>query len=284
MRPYIRRMAERPTSVHLWYNPPMAEAGDQGRLAGRRAVVTGAASGIGRAIAGRFVQEGARTVVLDVDGAALADLEASLGDGVVARAAVDVTDGSAVTEAVRAAADALGGIDVVVNNAGIPMVGAVRDLTDEDWNRVLDVDLKSVFLVSRAAWPHLEANGGGAIVNTASIAGMVGTPGQAAYATAKAGVVMLTKCMALDGAAAGIRVNAVSPGFVATPMLERWLAGQDDPAGARAGVEAMHPLGRLGEPGDIADAFVYLASDEARWVTGTTLTVDGGFGATSHPL
>jgi NAD(P)-dependent dehydrogenase (short-subunit alcohol dehydrogenase family) len=281
MRPYIRRKAERPTSVHLWYKPAMAEAVEQGRLAGRRAVVTGAASGIGRAIAGRFVQEGARAVVLDLDGAALADLEASLGDGIAAHAAIDVTDGAAVTEAVDAAAEAMGGIDVVVNNAGIPMVGAVRDLTDEAWDRALDVDLKSVFLVSRAAWPHLEV-GGGAIVNTASIAGVVGTPGQAAYATAKAGVVMLTKCMALDGAAAGIRVNAVCPGFVATPMLERWLAGQDDPAEARAGVEAMHPLGRLGEPRDIADAFVYLASDEARWVTGTTLTVDGGFGATSH--
>jgi NAD(P)-dependent dehydrogenase (short-subunit alcohol dehydrogenase family) len=281
MRPYIRRKAERPTSVHLWYKPAMAEAVEQGRLAGRRAVVTGAASGIGRAIAGRFVQEGARAVVLDLDGAALADLESSLGDGIAAHAAIDVTDGAAVTEAVGAAAEAMGGIDVVVNNAGIPMVGAVRDLTDEAWDRALDVDLKSVFLVSRAAWPHLEA-GGGAIVNTASIAGVVGTPGQAAYATAKAGVVMLTKCMALDGAAAGIRVNAVCPGFVATPMLERWLAGQDDPAEARAGVEAMHPLGRLGEPRDIADAFVYLASDEARWVTGTTLTVDGGFGATSH--
>ena len=260
----------------------MAEAAEQGRLAGRRAVVTGAASGIGRAIAGRFVQEGARTVVLDVDGAALADLEASLGDGVAAHAAIDVTDGAAVTEAVRAAAEALGGIDVVVNNAGIPMVGTVRDLTDDAWDRALDVDLKSVFLVSRAAWPHLEAAGGGVIVNTASIAGLVGTPGQAAYATAKAGVVMLTKSMALDGAAAGIRVNAVCPGFVATPMLERWLAGQEDPAQARAAVEAMHPLGRLGEPRDIADAFVYLASDEARWVTGTTLSVDGGFGATSH--
>ena len=257
---------------------------ERGRLAGKRGVVTGAASGIGRSIAERFADEGARTVLLDLDDAALADLAASLGDAVVAHAAVDVTVGAAVTEAVRAAAEALGGIDVVVNNAGIPMVGAVRDLTDSDWDRALDVDLKSVFLVSRAAWPHLEAGGGGAIVNTASIAGMVGTPGQAAYATAKAGVVMLTKCMALDGAAAGIRVNAVSPGFVATPMLERWLDGQDDPAQARAGVEAMHPLGRLGEPRDIADAFVYLASDEARWVTGTTLTVDGGFGATSHPL
>jgi NAD(P)-dependent dehydrogenase (short-subunit alcohol dehydrogenase family) len=274
-------MAERPTSERVWYNPAMTDGAQQGRLAGKRAVVTGAASGIGRAIAARFAQEGARAVVLDVDGPALADLEAGL-DGVEGHATVDVTDGAAVTEAVRAAADVLGGIDVVVNNAGIPMVGTVRDLTDDAWDRALDVDLKSVFLVSRAAWPHLEAAGGGVIVNTASIAGLVGTPGQAAYATAKAGVVMLTKSMALDGAAAGIRVNAVCPGFVATPMLERWLAGQEDPAQARAAVEAMHPLGRLGEPRDIADAFVYLASDEARWVTGTTLSVDGGFGATSH--
>jgi NAD(P)-dependent dehydrogenase (short-subunit alcohol dehydrogenase family) len=281
IRPYIRRLAERPTSERVWYNPAMTDGGQQGRLAGKRAVVTGAASGIGRAIAARFAQEGARAVVLDVDGPALADLEAGL-DGVEGHATVDVTDGAAVTEAIRAAADVLGGLDVVVNNAGIPMVGTVRDLTDDAWDRALDVDLKSVFLVSRAAWPHLEAAGGGVIVNTASIAGLVGTPGQAAYATAKAGVVMLTKSMALDGAAAGIRVNAVCPGFVATPMLERWLAGQEDPAQARAAVEAMHPLGRLGEPRDIADAFVYLASDEARWVTGTTLSVDGGFGATSH--
>src|SRR4051794_5943112 len=127
MRPYIRRMAERPTSARLWYNPPMAEAGQQGRLAGRRAVVTGAASGIGRAIAGRFVQEGARTVVLDVDGVALADLETSLGDGVAAHAAVDVTDGAAVTEAVRAAAEALGGIDVLGNHPGTPLSGAAGD-------------------------------------------------------------------------------------------------------------------------------------------------------------
>ena len=142
-------MAERRASEHLWYNPPMADAGEQGRLAGRRAIVTGAASGIKNGeITARFAQEGARTVVLDLDGCALADLDASLGDAVVARAAVDVTDGAAVTEAVGAAAKALGGIDIIINNAGIPMVGAVRGLTDADWDHVLDVDLKSVFLVS----------------------------------------------------------------------------------------------------------------------------------------
>ena len=133
-----------------------------------------------------------------------------------------MTDGAAVTEAVRAAAEALGGIDVVVNNAGIPMVGAVHELADEDWDRVLDVDLKSVFLVSRAAWPHLEA-GGRRRDREHRLDRRHGRDDRARppTRTAKAGVVMLTKCMALDGAQAGIRVNAVCPGFVATPMLER---------------------------------------------------------------
>lgn len=251
------------------------------RLAGKRALITGAGSGIGREVASRFVACGARVALLDLDAAALERLGSALGDGVAATCTLDVTDAAEVRAAVDRAAAALGGLDVVVNNAGIPMVGSVRDLPEADWDRVLAVDLKSVYLVSQAAWPHLES-GGGAILSTASIAGMVGTSGQAAYAAAKAGVVMLTKCMALDGAEAGIRANAVSPGFVATPMLERYLDGQEAPAEARAEVEAMHPLGRLGTPRDIADAFVYLASDESSWVTGTTLTVDGGFGATSH--
>ncbi|QEC50763.1 SDR family oxidoreductase [Baekduia soli] len=252
------------------------------RLQDKRTIITGAGSGIGREVARRFVQEGARVALLDLDAGALGALAGELGDGIVATAAADVTDGAAVRAAVAEAVSALGGLDVVVNNAGIPMVGAVRDLAEEDWDRALAVDLKSVFLVSQAAWPHLEAAGGGVIASTASIAGQVGTAGQAAYATAKAGVIMLTRCMALEGAAAQIRVNAVNPGFVATPMLERYLAEQDDPAAARTDVEAMHPLGRLGEPRDIADAFVYLASDEARWVTGTTLAVDGGFAAGAH--
>jgi meso-butanediol dehydrogenase/(S,S)-butanediol dehydrogenase/diacetyl reductase len=252
------------------------------RLEGKRVLVTGAASGIGREVALRCGAEGARVVVADLDAAALDAVSGELGAAGAGAWATDVTDGAAVQRAVDGAAEAMGGLDVVVNNAGIPMVGAAHELAEEDWDRALAVDLKSVYLVSRAAWPHLRAASGGAIANTASVAGQWGTPGQAAYATAKAGVVMLTKCMALDGAADGIRVNAVAPGFVATPMLERYLAAQDDPAAARAGVEAMHPLGRLGAPRDIADAFVYLVSDEACWVTGTTLAVDGGFTAGIH--
>jgi NAD(P)-dependent dehydrogenase (short-subunit alcohol dehydrogenase family) len=159
------------------------------------------------------------------------------------------------------------------------MVGAAHELDEADWDRVLDVDLKSVFLVSRAAWPALLEAGSSSITNTASVAGIAGTPGQAGYAAAKAAVIMLTRCMALDGAGDGIRVNCVCPGFTSTPMLERYLDAQEDPGTAREAVSRMHPLGRLGEPGDIAAGFVYLTSDEARWVSGSALTVDGGITA-----
>lgn len=174
---------------------------------------------------------------------------------------------------------ALGGLDGVVNNAGIPMVGRVDELAEADWDRVLAVNLKAVYMVSRAAWPHLRGAERGVIANTGSVAGMWGSEAQAGYAAAKAATIMLTKCMALDGARDGIRVNCVSPGFVRTPMLERFLADQSDPATAEAAVSARHPLGRLGVPVEIADAFVYLLSDESRWVTGTNLVVDGGLTA-----
>jgi NAD(P)-dependent dehydrogenase (short-subunit alcohol dehydrogenase family) len=215
--------------------------------------------------------------VLDIDQAAVRRVADELG--VELALGVDVADDAAVTAAITQMAETLGGLDRVVNNAGIPMVGATHELAEADWDRVLAVNLKSVYLVSRAAWPHLRDAGGGAIASTASVAGMWGTQGQVGYAVAKAGVIMLTRCMALDGARDGIRVNCVSPGFTRTPLLERYLDGQPDPAAAHAAVSARHPLGRLGEPLDIADAFVYLLSDEARWVTGTNLVVDGGLTA-----
>jgi NAD(P)-dependent dehydrogenase (short-subunit alcohol dehydrogenase family) len=240
-------------------------------------VITGAARGIGRAVASRCIGEGARVVVVDLDPETGGSVARELGAeaGVVA----DVTAGAAVAAAVAAANEALGGLDGLINNAGIPMAGAVHDLGEDDWDRVLAVDLKSVYLMSRAAWPHLIAAGGGAIVSTGSIAGMWGTEGQAGYAAAKAGTIMLTKCLALDGAREGIRANCVSPGFVRTPMLEAYLAAQADPEHAESAIGARVPLGRLGRPVDLADAFVYLASDEASWVTGTNLVVDGGLTA-----
>ena len=240
-------------------------------------VVTGAASGIGRSIAERCVREGARVALLDLDAPAAELARTAIGAELAL--AADVTDRAAVDAAITRTVDALGGLDAVVNNAGIPMVGRVDELSEADWDRVLAVNLKAAYLVSRAAWPHLRAAGGGAIANTGSIAGIWGTEGQAGYAAAKAATIMLTKCMALDGARDGIRVNCVSPGFVRTPMLERFLAEQADPEAADAAISARHPLGRLGEPLDIADAFVYLLSDEARWVTAANLVVDGGLTA-----
>jgi len=246
----------------------------QGRLAGTTVLVTGAASGIGRATAQRCVAEGARVALLDLDPEAAQAACDAVGGALSLGA--DVTDVSAVAAAVDLAARKLGGLRAVVNNAGIPMVGRVDELAEADWDRVLAVNLKAVYLVSRAAWPHLLAAGGGAIANTGSIAGMWATEGQPAYSAAKAATIMLTKCLALDGARAGIRVNCVSPGFIRTPMLERFLADQADPAAVDAGITSRTPLGRLGEPLDIADAFVYLLSEDARWVTGANLVVDGG--------
>jgi NAD(P)-dependent dehydrogenase (short-subunit alcohol dehydrogenase family) len=250
----------------------MVTAGN--RLSGARIAVTGAGTGIGRAFASRCLSEGARVALLDIDGAAVRSVAQELGAELAVE--VDVADRASSEAAISQVARALGGLDRLVNNAGIPMVGAVHELAEPDWDRVLDVNLKGIYLMSRAVWPHLRAGGGGAIASTASIAGMWGTHGQAGYAAAKAGAIMLTKCMALDGARDAIRVNCVSPGFTRTPLLERYLDGQPDPEAADAAISARHPLGRLGEPLDIAEAFVYLLSDEARWVTGSNLVVDGG--------
>jgi NAD(P)-dependent dehydrogenase (short-subunit alcohol dehydrogenase family) len=231
------------------------------RLSGKVALVTGGGSGIGAETARRFRDEGAIVVTGDLKGG---DLE------------LDVTSPPSVTAAMSEIRERHGGLDVVVNNAGVTIVGAVHELAEADWDRELATNLKSVYLVSKAAWPLLRERGGGSILSTASIAGLWAIPDDAAYCASKAGVVMLTKCMALDGAKDGIRVNCVCPGFTETPMIEGYFDAQPDPTEARRFAERLHPLGRLGRPRDIADAFVYLASDEAAWVTGTALVVDGG--------
>ena len=249
-----------------------------GRLEGKVALVTGAGSGIGRRTALRFAQEGATVAAADIRADAARETAALIAaDGGTAHAVeLDVTDAAGIAAGIEALLAAHGGLDVVVNNAGVTIVGAAHELDESDWERELAVNLKSVFLVSRAAWPHLVERGGGAIVSTASIAGLWAIPEDAAYCASKAGVIMLTKCMALDGARAGIRVNCVCPGFIDTPMIEGYFEDQPDPQAARRFATGLHPLGRLGTPLDIADAFVYLASEEARWVTGSALVVDGG--------
>jgi NAD(P)-dependent dehydrogenase (short-subunit alcohol dehydrogenase family) len=247
------------------------------RLEDKVTLITGSASGIGRRAAERFVEEGAVVVVADRDLAAADAVAARLGTRASA-VGVDVADSASVARAVDSVVTSHGRLDVLVNNAGVTIVGAVRDLAEEDWDREMAVNLKGVFLCSRRAWDHLGAVGG-CIVNTASIAATMALVADAAYCASKAAVLMLTKCMALDGARAGIRVNAVCPGFVDTPMIEGFFRDQDDPEAARRLATAQHPLGRLGDPLDIADAMVYLASDEARWVTGAAMTVDGGLTA-----
>ncbi len=245
-----------------------------GRLQGKVALVTGAGSGIGKETATRFAAEGAQVVCADLLGDKAIATATEIGNSALG-IEMDVTATKSIKAGLKQLLRQFGSLDCVINNAGVTIVGAAHEMEEDDWDRELDTNLKSVYLVSKAAWPHL-VEGGGSIASTASIAGIWAIPADAAYCASKAGVIMLTKCMALDGAKAGIRVNCVCPGFIETPMIDGYFADQPDPEASRQYATSIHPLGRLGKPRDIADAFVYLSSDEASWVTGTSLVVDGG--------
>jgi NAD(P)-dependent dehydrogenase (short-subunit alcohol dehydrogenase family) len=249
-----------------------------GRLEGIVALVTGAGSGIGRQTASCYAAEGAVVVAADLKGDTAAETATAIeADGGRATSLqMDVTDAASIKAGIDDVVARHGGLDVVINNAGITIVGAAHDLDEDEWDRELAINLKSVYLVSQAAWPHLKQRGGGAILSTASIAGLWAIPADAAYCASKAGVIMLTKCMALDGARDGIRAACVCPGFIETPMIQGYFADQSDPEEARRFATGIHPLGCLGTPEDIAEAFVYLGSPQAKWVTGTALVVDGG--------
>lgn len=244
-------------------------------FAGRTVLVTGGGSGMGRAIAARLAADGAHVVVADLREEAAHAVASEIGDGATPLT-MDVGVSASVEAGVARVVAQRGRLDAVVNNAGMLMPGTAAELPEEQWDRALAVNLKSVYLVSKAAWPSLAAAERGAIVNIASINAYVGMEQHVTYCTAKAGVVMLTRCMALDGARDGIRVNCVCPGWIETPLLDGWFDRQPDPDAARASVAAGTPLGRMGRPGDIAEAVAYLASDAAEWVTGTALVADGG--------
>lgn len=247
---------------------------------GRRAIVTGAAAGIGRAIAFRLARAGARVGCLDVNERALAgvvaEIEAEKGNALPLLA--DVSSENAVRQAVDRATSALGGLDIVVNNAGIVILQRFDETPVEDWDRTFAINLRAMFLMARAALPALRSSSCGAIVNIASIAAYRYTVPHVPYATAKAGVVAFTRDLAVELAPDRIRVNAVAPGPIATEMLGKLTQEELGRAGKH------YLLGRLGKPEDIAEAVAFLASDRASYITGATLPVTGGAELASRPV
>jgi NAD(P)-dependent dehydrogenase (short-subunit alcohol dehydrogenase family) len=251
------------------------------RLAGKTAFITGGGTGIGRACALLFAREGARVAVTgrrrDLLASVVADIEAAGGSGF--SVTCDVAMADQVQHAVSAVAGRFGAISVLVNNAGVLHVGSVEETSEADWDRVIDVDLKGPFLVSRAVMPEMRKAGGGSIVNIGSVLGLVGMKKRAAYSAAKGGVTMLTKTMALDHAHEGIRVNCICPAIVDTELIRAMLAKAPDPEAVRRQRADGIPLGRLGCPEDVAQMALYLASDESSWLTGAALPLDGGLTA-----
>jgi 2-keto-3-deoxy-L-fuconate dehydrogenase len=246
-----------------------------GDFDGMVALVTGGASGIGAATAGLLAERGARVAVLDLDPDA--------ADARHLRLACDVGDRASVDEAVGRVAADLGGLDVVVNNAGIGAQGDVAANDDDEWRRVLDVNVVGIVRVSRAALPHLRRSERAAVVNTCSVVATLGLPNRALYAASKGAVLALTLAMAADHVREGIRVNCVTPGTVETPWVGRLLEAAGDPAAELAALRARQPLGRLVGPAEVAAAIAYLASPQAGATTGTALAVDGGMAGLRLP-
>ncbi|HVV57922.1 MAG TPA: SDR family oxidoreductase [Gaiellaceae bacterium] len=246
-----------------------------GRLAGKTAIVTGAGSGIGRAAALRFAAEGARVAAVDLDGAKADETRAAAGAGALALT-VDVTDAEAVQAAVAQVTEAFGGVDVYFNNAGVPQAAKpFAETSREEWDRIIAVNLTALFTGVQAVAPVMREQGGGSVVVTSSIAATRPRPGIATYVASKAGVNGLVRALALELAPDRVRVNAIAPVAVRTPMLAQFAFADSEQATIER-VEQTIPLGRLVEPEDIAAAALYLASDEARCVTGIILNVDGG--------
>ncbi len=255
----------------------MTASAEGGRLRGKVALVTGAASGIGKATSILFAREGASVVLVDIreEGRAVAE-DLVKGGGRARFIRADVTKASECAGAVEEAVRSFGRLDILFNNAGIVRRASVIDTTEEDWDRVMAVNVKSVFLMSKAAFPSMARGGGGAIVNTGSGWGLVGGRNAASYCASKGAVVNLTRAMALDHAPQNIRVNCVCPGDTDTPMLreEARQLGEDTASFLKG--SAQRPLGRMGRPEEIAQAVLFLASDASSFVTGSVLVVDGG--------
>ena len=246
------------------------------RLAGKVAIVTGSASGFGRGIAERFAQEGARIVVADIDGAGAARVAHSIGEGKAIAHRLDVTRRAEVEALAQAAVSAFGGVDILVNNAGATHKNqSLMTVTEEDFDRIYAVNVKSIYLTTLAVVPLMERRGGGSIINTASTAGIRPRPGLTWYNGSKGAVITLTKSMAAELAAKRIRVNAINPVIGETGMLEQFMGVPDTPEN-RARFIAGIPLGRMSKPEDIANAALFLADPASAFITGVAIEVDGG--------
>ena len=251
------------------------------KLNQRAAVITGAGSGIGRAMALLFAREGARVLAADVNGAAAEQTARAIVDagGMGAGMAVDVVVPEQVRDMIERAHELYGRVDILCNNAGVGSTTDVVECEPDEWDRVMTVNVKSVYLGCKYAIPGMLARGGGVIVNTASVAGMVGIVKRASYSASKGAVIALTRQVAIEYVERGIRVNCLCPGTVDSPWVGRLLSQADDPSAARAALVARQPIGRLGTPEEVAAAALYLASDDAAFITGTGLVLDGGWTA-----
>lgn len=242
------------------------------KLKGKKALISGAASGIGRAIATRFVEQGADVACVDINASVLAATvqELQTENRKVVGFHADVAIRADVEKAVANAQDSLGGLDILVNNAGINASGTI-DLVDEEmWNRTLAVNLTSTFLLCKAVWQRFSAQGQGVIVNMSSIMGLTGARDSFVYCTSKGAIIALTKSLAADGSPLGIRVNCVCPGYVRTPIMDKAHS-----MSAQAKITNQLPIRRMASPNEIADGFVYLASDDASYASGSVLVLDG---------
>ncbi|MER9177559.1 glucose 1-dehydrogenase [Mesorhizobium sp. M0955] len=241
------------------------------RLAGKIALITGGGRGIGAGITQRFVEEGAKVAIVQ---------RTPPSDDIVNDRAVylhaDLSKPQDIASAVAAAAERFGGLDILVNNAGIMFEKTVDEMTEEDWDQMMTINLKAPFLLTKAALPHMRRRGGGSIVNIGSIEGLASNPGHPAYSASKAGVHGFSAAVAVDHGHEGIRCNAIAPGWINSDLSEIYIESMADSARVRKELLAMHPVGRLGEPTDVGKLAVWLASEESSFVTGQVWVIDGG--------
>jgi len=246
------------------------------RLANKTALITGAGTGIGRAIALAYLREGARVALVGRRKEPLQAIAREAGDTVLVLTG-DVSKQADIDHMLAETAARFGGLHVLVNNAGVLHIGTAEQITEAEWDETFAINVRGLWLLSRAVLPYMRKVGGGSIVNVASVLGINGARNRASYAPSKGAVILLTKCMAIDHGAENIRVNAICPSFIETDLTAEVIRKAPDPSAVRRERIGVHPIGRLGQPEDIAGLAVYLASDESSWVTGATMPVDGGY-------